>query len=125
MGKSVRRFLVIASVESSPGTMYADSLRVDDAAFMVSGFLQPSISAPRVEPMAARLPRVSQAVGCIGGPHPPPSPNLAFEPVFELRRHPHAVDIDAPQVVTLRVVIAADRFARDDASESGFLLGFT
>jgi len=125
VGKSVRRFLVIASVESSPGTMYADSLGIDDAALMVSGLLQPSVSASRIEPMDERLQLLSQTVGCIGSPHPPPSPDLVFEPVFELDRHPHEVDIDAAEVVALGVVIAADRFARDDASESSFLLGFT
>src|SRR5262249_16295482 len=39
--------------------------------------------------------------------------------------HAHDVDIDVVEVVALRMAIAADRFARDDASQAGFLLGFT
>src|SRR5262245_11929002 len=75
--------------------------------------------------MDERLQLLSQTVGCIGDAHPPPAPDLVFEPVFELPRHPHDVDIDAAEVVALRVVIAADRPARDNASKTRFLLGFT
>src|SRR5262249_35865903 len=68
---------------------------------------------------------LSQAVGCVGDTHPPASPELVFEPVFELPRHAHDVDLDVVEVVALRVAIAADGFARDDASQAGFFLGFT
>src|SRR5262245_12909415 len=125
VGRSVRRFLVIASVESSPGTTYADSRGTDEAALMATRLLQASIFKTGFESMDERLQLLSQTVGSLADPHPTPSPDLVFEPVFELRGHPHDVNIDAEEVVALRVAIAADRFARDNASETCFLLSFT
>jgi hypothetical protein len=75
--------------------------------------------------MDQRLQLFSQTVGCLGDSHPPPSSDFVLEPVFELARHPHEVDIDAAQVIAFHVVIPADRPARDDPAESRFLLGLT
>src|SRR5262245_31253924 len=123
VGRSLRRFPVIVSAESSPGTTYADS-RIDEAAFMATGLLQALVVRSGLEPLDPRLQLFSQTVRGVADAHPPPPPDLVFEPVLELGRHPHHIDIDAAEVVALRVSITTDRPARDDAAESGFFLGF-
>ncbi|HMF92787.1 MAG TPA: hypothetical protein VKE96_00770 [Vicinamibacterales bacterium] len=75
--------------------------------------------------MDERLQLFPQKLDGIFHTHPAPSADLVFEPVLELSRHPHEVDIHAAEAVAFRVLIAADRSTRDDTSEAGFLFGLT
>src|SRR6185369_8740399 len=82
-----------------------------------------SISSTRLEAMNERLQFFPQTIGSIFDTQPPSAADPVFQPVLELCRHPHHVDIDAAKAVALGVLIAADRFARDDAEEARFLFG--
>ena len=74
--------------------------------------------------MDERLQLGSQAFDGVGDTHPPALPDLVFEPVVELSRHPHDINIDATDVVALSAMVTADGVACDDAAEASLLLGF-